>query len=116
MIAIDFDGTIAKHDGYKGWDDVGEPMPEALQFIRTVAKLGYPVAIFSARARNPGGKLAIERWVKKHKLDDIIELVTHEKLPDFLLIIDDRAIHCDGNYRDVLKEIIKRTRGNNGKA
>ena len=110
MIAIDFDGTIAKYDGYKGWSDVGEPMPEALQFLRTVAKIGYPLAIFSARARDPKGKQAIEQWVKKHKLDDIIELVTHEKLPDFILIVDDRAIRIeDGNYRDVLKQIVKIT-------
>lgn len=115
MIAIDFDGTIAKYGEYKGWNSVGEPIDEALQFLRTVAKLGEPLAIFSARARDPRGKRAIERWVKEHKVDDIIKLVTHEKLPTFLMIVDDRAIHCqDGNYRDVLKEIIKRLRGNNG--
>jgi len=115
MIAIDFDGTIAKYDEFKGWNDVGEPMPEALQFLRTVARLGHPLAIFSARARDPQGKRAIERWVKKYKLDDIIKLVTHEKLPEFLLIVDDRAIRIeDGNYRDVLKQIVKAMRGENG--
>ena len=117
MIAIDFDGTIAKYDEFGGWEKVGEPMDEALQFLRTLARLGHPLAIFSARARDPKGKRAIEQWVKKHKLDDIIKLVTHEKSPDFILMVDDRAIHCDdGNYRDVLKEIIKRTRGNDGTA
>ena len=117
MIAIDFDGTIAKYDEYEGWDNVGKPMPEALQFLRTVARLGYPLTIFSARARDPGGKRAIEQWVKKYKLDDIIKLVTHEKLPEFLLFVDDRAIRIeDGNYRDVLKQIVKTMRGNDGKA
>lgn len=90
---------------------MGEPIPGAIEFIRLLQKAGFSLAIFSARASDPIGKRAIEQWIVKHGLDDAIEFVTHEKLPDFLLLIDDRAIRFEGDYRDTLKQILKTERG-----
>lgn len=107
MIAVDFDGTIAEWTRWTSAEDVGAPIPGAIEFIRALQKAGYRVAIFSARAHDPIGKKAIEQWIKKQGLGDIIEFVTHEKLPDFRLFIDDRAIRFEGDYRDTLKQILK---------
>jgi hydroxymethylpyrimidine pyrophosphatase-like HAD family hydrolase len=107
MIAIDFDGTIARYDGVTSPDDLGEPIPGAIEFLRALHKAGYTLAIFSARATDPIGKRAIEQWVAKHDLDGIIEFVTYEKLVDFELLIDDRAIRFEGDYRDTLKQVLR---------
>ncbi len=108
IIAVDFDGTIASYaDGWEGWDVVGEPIPGALEFLKALHKAGHRIMIFSARARAPEGKKAIEEWIVEYGLDDIIEGVTHEKLPYFSLIVDDRAIRFEENFRDILKFILK---------
>ena len=114
MIAIDFDGTIAQYDGWQGVESVGEPIPGAIAFIKALRELGFELAIFSARAHpdhGVGGKRAIEQWVDKYGLSNDILFVTHEKLPEFDLIIDDRGITFSGDYREVLKQILKSGRG-----
>jgi hypothetical protein len=108
MIGIDFDNTIARHDTFGAADDVGEPIPGAIQFIKAVKQLGFDIVIFSARAIDPLGKKAIEQWVDENGLSEYIEFVTHEKLPSFKFIVDDRAIHFAGDYKAVIKEIIRR--------
>ncbi len=108
MIAIDFDGTIAEYDDWKGAGVVGKPIPGAVEFVRKVHELGFNVAIFSTRAASEEGKNAIIQWIHENKLGDIISGVTHEKSGMFELIVDDRGITFAGDYRSVLKEIIRR--------
>lgn len=117
MIAIDFDGTLAVYESFEGIESVGEPIEGAIEFVRALRKMDIRLAIFSARAYDPKGKRTIENWIIEHDLQDDIEFVTHEKLPEFDLIVDDRAIRFEGDYRDALKQIIKTGRGkqNDGK-
>lgn|SRR5512135_258223 len=109
-IGLDFDGTLAQYSGFAGMDVTGEPLPGALSFLKALHELGCHIAIFSARAKDARGKLAIERWLDQHGVRQYVELVTHEKLPDYDVIIDDRAIHFDGDYKVVLKELLRRSR------
>jgi len=56
------------------------------------------------------GKKAIQKWTQQFA-PGLIDDVTHEKRPEFLIFIDDRAIHFGGaNYKEVLKEILRRTK------
>ena len=110
-VAVDFDATIAEYEhGQFSWSDVGQPIPGAIAFIKALKELGFNVVIFSARAKDAGGKRAIEGWVDKHA-SGLVSLVTSQKLPEFDVMVDDRAIHFDNNYKEVLKEILRRAGG-----
>lgn len=107
VIAVDFDKTIADYGTWEEMDRVGEPLPGAIKFLRTLSKID-DICILSARAADPGGLRSIKEWVDKYGLSDIISRVSHEKLPDIEILIDDRAIHFDGDFRAVLKEVVRR--------
>lgn len=108
LIAVDFDGTIAEYEEFKGWNSVGKPIAGAIDFLKVLKEIGFDIAIYSARAKDEKGKEAIEKWVKDNGIEDLIEFVTHEKLPEFLLFVDDRAIPFNGDYKETLKEIYRR--------
>jgi len=107
VIAIDFDRTIAEHGTWEEMDRVGEPLPGAIKFLRTLSKID-DLCILSARAADPEGLKAIQEWVDKNGVSDIISRISHEKLSDIEILIDDRAIHFDGDFRAVLKEVVRR--------
>lgn len=107
MIAVDFDKTIADYDNWEDMNRVGEPLPDAIKFLRALSKID-DVCILSARANTPEGVKAIKEWVDKYGLSDIISRISNEKLGDIEILIDDRAIHFDGDFRAVLKEVIRR--------
>ena len=106
-IGVDFDNTIAEYSGWTSADDVGDPFPNAISFLTALNQMGLEVYIFSARALDPKGKRAIEDWVKKYA-NGLVKGVTSEKLGVFDVIVDDRAIYFNGDYKEVLKEIIRR--------
>lgn len=110
FIAIDLDGTIAEYDSAHNWtvDAIGDPISGSLSFVELLHKLGHRLAIFSARAMHPRGIAVIEAWLEQHGFQPYIEFVTFEKRPEFEIIIDDRAIHCDKDYRSVMKEVLRR--------
>jgi hypothetical protein len=75
-IAVDFDGTLARHDGWKGADHLGEPIPEMVEKVKQALAEGAEVLIFTARA-NPGAShqqaldstksiVAITEWCQKN--------------------------------------------------
>ena len=111
VVGIDFDNTLVHYEsGMAAFGDVGPTFPGAVAFLRALGEVGIRVRIFSARASDARGKRTIEEWVRQNQLEDVVESVTHEKLPEMAVIVDDRAIHFDGNYRAILKEIIRRLR------
>lgn len=62
---FDLDGTLA----YPAWPQrgtIGDPIPEGVELLRSVADAGYYCAIFSARPE--WDRKLIERWVKLHAL------------------------------------------------
>jgi len=104
-IAVDFDGTICHYDTWEGPGWVGDPIPGALRFLRTLKARGYDIWIFSARAVDPEGFGAIHKWLVQHGVRDIVEGITHEKQYRFWYFVDDRAIHFDGDYEAVLARL-----------
>lgn len=98
-VAIDFDGTIHSYtSGWQGEAVIPDPPHEkVIDWIKQTAK-HYRICVCTTRARDPGGKTAVEQWLAKQGLD--LQLadqpgnrdiwVTSTKEPA-VLYIDDRA-------------------------
>jgi hypothetical protein len=99
-IGVDFDGTIAKYDG---WNDgkIGEPIALMLDFVKKLISDGAKVKIFTARASDPMMIPPIKEWCKKHGLPDIE--ITNVKDPDMVKLYDDRATKVIPNTGIVLE-------------
>lgn len=48
-IGVDLDGTLAKYDGWKGPEHIGEPVPEMVRKVKAMLAAGQEVRIFTAR-------------------------------------------------------------------
>jgi hypothetical protein len=99
-VAIDFDGVLARYDGWKGPEHYGAPLPGALDFVRRLLGAGYHVVIFTTRADCAQGIDRLEYWFKDHGLENALaaELeITCTKLPA-QLYIEDRCYVFKGTY------------------
>jgi hypothetical protein len=109
-IAIDFDKTIHTYD--QGWKDgtayggVIEGTREALEFLSK----RYRLVILTARISvgntgkvDPKQVGFVKDWLVKHDLDKYFSGITNVKTGDMLAIIDERAVHFDGNWQNALK-------------
>lgn len=114
-IAVDFDGTLVHHDGYRGPYFIGDPIPAMVDRVKGWLAEGKPVKIFTARVASAtlkknfgfalgdrdvhhcrvGVEKPIQEWCEKH-LGKVLE-ITCEK--DFLMreLWDDRAVSVKTN-------------------
>lgn len=110
VIACDFDGTLARYDGWKGALHFGAPIPAMVQTIRKHLDAGDEVEIFTARAagdENTTPEQVVEA-IKKYCtycLGQPLE-VTNIKHSYFDVFYDDRAVQVIKNTgrRVLLKE------------
>ncbi len=58
-ILVDFDGTLAQFDKWRGRHHIGKPIPGALCFLRLVEYLDWKILIWSTR------KTGIKSWLKE---------------------------------------------------
>lgn len=105
-IGVDLDGTLAKYDGWKGVEHIGEPVPAMLARVQAWLAEGKTVKIFTARVAGHGAQLLIgggaedaitpiQEWCKKHIG---VELeVTNVKDFGCVAIYDDRAVQVEMN-------------------
>lgn len=115
-IAVDFDGTLATYDSWRGLAHVGEPIPEMVFRVRKWLAEGRDVRIFTARVYSDGtpdcdaeaklARLAIAHWCDKH----FGRVLPITNIKDFGMIElwDDRAVQVEANTG---KLIGKSTRG-----
>lgn len=96
-IAVDLDGTLAKHNG--GHKTIGEPIPKMVARVRRWVGHGKKVKIFSARADSEEEKEKIKRWLKKHDLPELE--VTNVKEKHCIEFWDDRAVAVRKNTGEV---------------
>jgi hypothetical protein len=103
-IAVDLDGTLAHYDGWKGIDQIGDPVPAMLCRVLQWLALGQDVRIFTARVSPMAWRLPIERdnilaiidkWSKKHI--GVVLPVTHEKDLAMIQLWDDRCVQIIPN-------------------
>lgn len=114
-IGLDFDETIAQYDHWRGPENVGDPIPEAIRKVKAEMAQGTQFVIFTARA-NPGDGsyeacmdatlafLAIAEWSKQ--VFGAVLPITHEKSKYFDEIWDDRGRQMIPNTGVFLEELI----------
>jgi len=101
-IGVDLDGTLAKYDGWKGPENIGEPVPDMMARVREWLAAGKDVKIFTARAWLPEQIPYVMAWLVKHGLPEL-EVVC---VKDFGMIElwDDRCVTVEMNTGRVLTE------------
>jgi len=89
-IAVDMDGTLAVYNGWKGPDDIGEPIYLMVNRVRLWLSEGKDVRIFTARANIPEQIPPVQWWCLKH-FGRVLPITATK---DFQMIEqwDDRAI------------------------
>lgn len=94
-VAVDLDGTLARYDGWKGIDHIGDPIPLMVSRVRKWLNDGVRVVIFTARAQTPESLPYIYAWCKEHL--GVVLPVTNIKTFDIVEIWDDRAVQVIPN-------------------
>ena len=85
-VGVDFDGTLATYDHYRGDEHTGDPVEPMVKLVRKLLHEGVDVRLFTARKPHP----ALRKWMKEH-LGAILP-ITNVKDPGMIASIDDRAI------------------------
>lgn len=99
--AVDLDGTLAKYEGWRGVEHIGEPVPAMMARVRRWVAEGRDVRIFTARVSAPDrsecirASTAIQDWLERHGLPRLA--VTCRK--DFAMVElwDDRCVQVEPN-------------------
>jgi hypothetical protein len=103
-IGVDLDGTLARYDGWRGVDHIGEPIPEMLLRVKAWLKDGVDVRIFTARVAGQGLSIGgqkvdvigpIKAWCKIHIGVELV--VTNVKDFGMVELWDDRAVQIIPN-------------------
>lgn len=100
-VGIDLDGTLAKDDGWKGKNHIGEPVPKMRDRIEKLLKEGKKVKIFTARAYDKTAIKPVQDWLKLNNIP-LLE-ITNKKDPGMVEIWDDRARRIGKNTGNLVK-------------
>lgn len=98
-IGVDLDGTLAKYDGWKGPDVIGDPIPKMVDRVKRAIGSGRKVKIFTARVAGDSdgiARRAICKWCRQH---------LGLELP--VTCIKDQ--HCREIWDDIAKKVYKNT-------
>lgn len=122
-IGVDFDGTLAFYDGWKGPERLGDPVPLMLERVRAWLAEGREVRIFTARVgaclvTNKDGtrddnafadiqRERIEQWCLKH-LGKKLQ-VTATKDFGMVELWDDRCVRVQPNTGQTVAEFWRHT-------
>lgn len=105
-IGFDLDGTLAKYDGWKGVDHIGEPIPAMLVLAYMLHAFGRKIKILTARVAPRDGddgseaRKYVEAWCEKHL--GFVPEVTHVKDASMTTLFDDRACAVEQNTGKIL--------------
>lgn len=99
-IGVDLDGTLAKYDGWKGSDHIGDPVPLMVGRLRGWLKAGRTVKIFTARVSGPPEEAdeaarVIRMWLHTHGLPQLE--ITCKKDYGMVELWDDRCVQVVPN-------------------
>ena len=97
-IGVDFDGTLAHYDEWKGVGVLGEPIPIMVERVKAWLNKGIEVKIFTARMSGDEAALeeiAIKRWCQEHLGQELeVTCIKDYRMEEFW---DDRAIRIQKN-------------------
>ena len=115
-IIVDFDGTIC---GF-AFPDCGPPEPGVREALLELSAMGFEIAIHSCRTgtyweekrdlpnRADHCMVIIEYMSHHHLYYDTLILNTNMDKPIAEYYIDDRGVGYEGNWKDVVTEIVER--------
>lgn len=104
-IGVDLDGTLAKYDGWKGIEHVGDPVLPMLNRVKQWIKDGKTVKIFTARVSVPDDMLEsvitpIHEWCEKNGLPRLE--ITCKKDFGMISLYDDRCVQVEMNTGKII--------------
>lgn len=106
-IGFDLDGTLAKYDGWKGIDHIGEPVESQVLMAKLLHWLGKKIKILTARVAPRDGendsakaKEYVEEWCQKNL--GFTPEVTYVKDASMVALFDDRAVSVEQNTGKIL--------------
>lgn len=91
-IGVDFDGTLAHYDYFRGEDHTGEPIDPMVKRVRKWRTEGKDVRLFTARKPSP----VLRRWMREH-LGEVLP-ITNTKDRFMQALYDDRAVQVKRNH------------------
>jgi hypothetical protein len=104
-VCVDLDGVLAKYEGWHGAENIGPPLPGALEFAWSLAKFA-DIIIFTSRCSaendlggrgdtlSPGQmRIHIIDWLEQHKFP-YTDVYVGQGKPKVAAFIDDRAVSC----------------------
>jgi hypothetical protein len=94
-IGVDLDGVLARYDGWKGPEVIGDPIWHAVNKVKRLLEQGREVRIFTARACIPSQIPPVERWLESVGLPKL--QVTCVKDIGCEQLWDDRALQYVSN-------------------
>lgn len=106
-VGVDFDGTLAIYDRWRGPGHVGKPIPAMIARVQEWLKQGKRVKVFTARvAKNhPQHEIdeatdAISKFCAEH-IGQILP-ITSEKDQHMIVLYDDRCVAVEKNTGKLL--------------
>lgn len=110
ILCLDFDGVIHEYSsGWKGADTIPDaPVDGAMQFLWDATEQ-FRVCIFSSRSNQPGGRAAMQTWLRQHFMkfwgthavqadDKLADIEWPTEKPPAMVTIDDRALTFTGKF------------------
>lgn len=113
-IGVDLDGTLARYDGWKGHEHIGDPIEPMVNRVKVWLSMGRTIKIFTARMHGHGLPVIgdetaqidvvtpIEVWCSKH-IGQVLE-VTNVKDFGMIELWDDRAVSVEMNTGRITSE------------
>lgn len=106
-IGFDLDGTLAKYDGWKGIEHIGDPVDTMVIIAKLLHRIGKKIKVLTARVapRDDGeggdkAKKYVEAWCRKNL--GFVPEITYEKDASMAALFDDRAVAVEQNTGKVL--------------
>jgi hypothetical protein len=104
-IAVDFDGVLAEHDGWKGADTLGSPRMDVIQVLRVLREEGWKIVVHTTRS-----EMHIVEYLDLHQIpyDEINRNSSYHNLgckPVATIYWDDRALRYSGDASHDLNTI-----------
>jgi len=97
-ILIDLDGVLNTYKGKYDKDNIENAREGTIEFIKELSQ-NFDLKLFTTRPAN-----LVEKWLKKHQMYEYFSEITNVKKVAWL-IIDDRCITFNGDYKNTLKQI-----------
>jgi hypothetical protein len=97
-VCLDFDGVVARYNGWRGEFTLGVPLPGAREFIVRLLELNYQVVIHTTRKSR-----VVQQWLHEQDFPSQVEVM--QEKPPALVYIDDRGFRFTGDWEAAFQSV-----------